>query len=456
VSYEDTQRFYTCRYPKGWTVRYEDVGEYWRTMFLAPGDEVFGVKVRKTALPAMPGSSSRRVEEQFLRGPLRTKATDHLIDHILYDTQVNLAGHCARAYGAVGKIDGKSRRQFFVQLLYENRPFLLQMNFAETQDQDVLKNKEAMFSEFTRRFELSAGAGKRPEDSRAGDKAEGAYVDRKGRFQIVPPRGWRLQDFPSDPRSRAIWHCPNSKAVVGVIVKPSEVPLRTLEDLMENLRALERKMGTKMNIERVTTPSGLAAKRSFTYRGTQCIMLDYLDGQMTHNAMYAAPPSEFNAHLKEGDESLRTYQVVLRKPGEEQREEQLAVSLRRQVEVHTAQGDLRSAGEALEKGLRHAPGDPGLLSLKDRLDKQLSGDSDVSNHFRGWLNAMPSAEREGAVKIFGKTAADYESVADDAIKLLFKNYNEARKRAGMLTLPDTMKPTLRGLVEEWATAQGTR
>ena len=81
---------------------------------------------------------------------------------------------------------------------------------------------------------------------------------------------------------------------------------------------------------------------------------------------------------------------------------------------------------------------------------EAGGPEALSGHFHGWLDAMPAEERQAATRIFGKEAADYESVADEAVDMLFGKYNEARRKASMPAIPANEKPQIRKLLKAWA------
>ncbi len=81
------------------------------------------------------------------------------------------------------------------------------------------------------------------------------------------------------------------------------------------------------------------------------------------------------------------------------------------------------------------------------------GPEALSGHFHGWLDAMPDEERQAAVRIFGKEAADYESVAAEALDLLFGKYNDARRKASMPPIPANEKSQIQKLLKAWALGQ---
>jgi len=81
---------------------------------------------------------------------------------------------------------------------------------------------------------------------------------------------------------------------------------------------------------------------------------------------------------------------------------------------------------------------------------EAGGPEALSGHLHRWLDAMPAEERQAAVRIFGKEAADYESVAGEAVDMLFGKYNEARRKAGMPAIRASEKPQIQKLLKAWA------
>jgi hypothetical protein len=63
----------------------------------------------------------------------------------------------------------------------------------------------------------------------AGDLATKRYIDPKGFFQLVPPTGWKVQEYPQDARRKVAFSAPEVNVDLRVLV--NSVDFSTVEAL---------------------------------------------------------------------------------------------------------------------------------------------------------------------------------------------------------------------------------
>ncbi len=63
-----------------------------------------------------------------------------------------------------------------------------------------------------------------------GQLSKSRYSDPKGYFKIVPPNGWRIQEFPQDARGKVAFFSPESNVDLRVLV--NAVDFSTIEELL--------------------------------------------------------------------------------------------------------------------------------------------------------------------------------------------------------------------------------
>ena len=80
-----------------------------------------------------------------------------------------------------------------------------------------------------------------------GTLADECYVDPKGYFRIVPPAGWRIEEYPDDPRGKVAFHCPGRDIDLRVLVNLTEY--EGFDDLVAFCRETESKLGFSTGIE---------------------------------------------------------------------------------------------------------------------------------------------------------------------------------------------------------------
>ena len=99
--------------------------------------------------------------------------------------------------------------------------------------------------------------------------AKSRYSDPNGYFKIVPPDGWRIQKYPEDPRGKVAFIGPDG-VELRILVKGLDY--NSFEEMLEEIKGIEKKIDTNINIEKITFANKPAIKRIFTLKDTK--MLD--------------------------------------------------------------------------------------------------------------------------------------------------------------------------------------
>lgn len=145
----------------------------------------------------------------------------------------------------------------------------------------------------------------------------------------------------------------------------------TFEAMVQEIEAIEGKLGTNTNIERTTFCGQKAVKRAFTFKGVTILFIDFMIGNTTHNLMFSGPPPKFKQHLSLARRSMATYEPALRGvSAEDVKKHQVAKALRL-GELFSNRRRYKLALNFIEQGLRVDPGNAKLLEMKKTItDKQ--------------------------------------------------------------------------------------
>jgi len=125
--------------------------------------------------------------------------------------------------------------------------------------------------------------------------ADKRYNDPKGYFTVVPPAGWRIQEYPDDVRGKVAFLAPDANIDLRVLV--NAVDFSTMDELLEFCRSTEKRLGVTMKIEKFDFHGRQAVRRSFEIQGQRFLYVDFLIGKVDHNLAYGAPPSKYDLYL---------------------------------------------------------------------------------------------------------------------------------------------------------------
>jgi len=201
-----------------------------------------------------------------------------------------------------------------------------------------------------------------------GKLSKSRYVDPKGYFKIVPPDGWRMQDFPQDTRGKVAFFAPESDVDLRVLV--NAVDFSTIEELISYCKDVERRIGVSTNIGKTTFGDRPAVKRSFQFKGLKLYYIDFLVGKVDHNIAYSASPSKYDKYLPIVQKSMETYETVMRDISDKEVVKNLVAKKVRLTQLMIEMGNFDLAMEFVKEGLQASPNDAELLQLRKQIENK--------------------------------------------------------------------------------------
>ena len=197
--------------------------------------------------------------------------------------------------------------------------------------------------------------------------ARSRYSDLNGYFKIVPPSEWRIQKYPQDPRGKVAFHGPDG-AQLRVLVKGLDY--NSFEEMLEEIRGIEKQIGTNTNVEEIIFSDKPAVKRTFVLRGTKILFIDFMIGNTTHNLMYSASPTKFDKYHALAWKSISTYESTLQGvSAEDVKKHTIARSLRLST-IFFDEGNYELSMESITEGLEVDPNNAELQELKEKITKE--------------------------------------------------------------------------------------
>lgn len=192
------------------------------------------------------------------------------------------------------------------------------------------------------------------------------YVDPKGYFQIVPPAGWQVQEFPQDPRGKVRFLA--SDASLSIIVQADNVS--TFHELVKLSRQLESRIGISTNIKKTQFGGRQVVKRSFEVKGKKVFAISFLVGSMTHNLQLWASPDAYKNYVSVVTKSMETYEPVVRSTSEKDIIAQQTAKKLRMAHLMIDEGNYDLALEFIKEGLEWSPQHAELLNLKKEVESR--------------------------------------------------------------------------------------
>lgn len=190
------------------------------------------------------------------------------------------------------------------------------------------------------------------------------YTDPKGYFKIIPPNGWRIQEYPNDPRGKVAFIGPAANIDLRVLV--NSVDFTSINDLISFCKDVEKKIGTNTNIDKVDFVGKPAVKRSFEFKGVRLLYYDFLIGKVDHNIGYSAPPSLFNKFLPIVKTSMETYEPILKSLSAVEEKQHLIAKKKHLSELMILTKNYEMAIQYAEEGLAIEHNNKELQSLRDK------------------------------------------------------------------------------------------
>lgn len=194
--------------------------------------------------------------------------------------------------------------------------------------------------------------------------AKSRYSDPNGYFKIVPPDSWRIQKYPQDPRGKVAFIGHDG---IELRVLAKGLDYNSFEEMLEEIKGIEKTIGTNTNIEKIMFSDKPAIKRTFTFKGNKILFIDFMIGNTTHNLMYSASPTKYGKYLSVAEESINTYEPTLRGVSSEDVKKHAIASSLRLSQIFFEQGYYDLAFEFINEGLEVEPNNANLLELKKKI-----------------------------------------------------------------------------------------
>lgn len=232
--------------------------------------------------------------------------------------------------------------------------------------------------------------------------AKSPYSDPKGYFRILPPEGWKIKEYPDDPRGKVafIGPAPNIDLRILASVKNFSTFEELFEADKESARKIERFFGTKVIIEKTTFLGRPAVKRTWIAKGIKFLAFDFMVGNVRHDLQYGAPLGEFDKYLPLVMKSMETYEPLPAYRSEGFKEHQIA-NKKRLARLFLDTGDLDLALLYVKEGLEIDPYNQELLNLKREVENKkqyLSSSERVSSMAKVKSDAKAYKEQGNLIK----------------------------------------------------------
>ncbi|TFH53853.1 MAG: hypothetical protein E4G89_00665 [Methanothrix sp.] len=194
------------------------------------------------------------------------------------------------------------------------------------------------------------------------------YVDPKNYFRIVPPDGWKVQEYPQDVRGKVAFIGPETNVDLRVLV--NAVDFGTIDELISFCKSIEARTGLSTNIQRVEFGGRPAVKRSYEMKGIKFSMVDFLVGSVDHNIQYGAPSNAYQRYLPVATKSMETYEAIARSASEQEVSEHAIAKKLRLAQLMMENRNYDLALDYIKEGLEISPKDEKLLELKKQVESK--------------------------------------------------------------------------------------
>jgi hypothetical protein len=192
------------------------------------------------------------------------------------------------------------------------------------------------------------------------------YVDPRGNFEILPPQGWTVQEYPQETRGKVAFIHPSG---IDLRILTQAKDFKSFEDLSRFCETALNRVGVTPTIKKVEFAGRPAVQREFTFKGNRFIYLDILVGNVQHNIAYGGPAEHFPMYLEAAKRAMESYEAFEAQASPEERRRQLVSAKISLAQLMLEAGDREEAKRYVEEGLRAAPSEARLLELQKRLGK---------------------------------------------------------------------------------------
>jgi hypothetical protein len=195
------------------------------------------------------------------------------------------------------------------------------------------------------------------------------YSDPKGFFKIIPPIGWRIQDYQQDPRGKVAFYGSEKNVELRILAKGAEFD--TFDELVDAIKKVEDRTGISSDHERIDFLGRLAIKRVFNWKGSKLLSIDFIEGNATHNIMYAAPLNLYDKYFAIAMRSIETYETIRSDVSTQELEKHRVAQKLRLSQLASERGEFALALDYANEGLEIRPENIELLRLKEQLEENL-------------------------------------------------------------------------------------
>jgi hypothetical protein len=204
--------------------------------------------------------------------------------------------------------------------------------------------------------------------------SEKMYVDPKGFFTIVPPRGWAINEYSSDPRGKVDFDVTPGPLAAQLKVIGAASPFDTFEAMVADTEGsagrMRQRFGGSWTVEKISLDGQPAVKMTGGIPGkSKNLVFQTLRGKSYFTLAYAARVDLFDKHYSTVMTSIESFQPTLKVLSKQEAARHIAASRIRLANLHIQLGRKDWALKAIEEGLAADPGNKELLDLKKQVEK---------------------------------------------------------------------------------------
>lgn len=217
------------------------------------------------------------------------------------------------------------------------------------------------------------------QSTHAEDKRVNLYKDKNGYFTVLPPAGWRQEDYPSETiRSKVAFHHPTEQGVlIRIISGPTPSSDYTLDDLYQENRGKidsyfrQKFPKGKYDIIKkdIEGRQALVQKNSLPGSIEQEIVLFVNKGIWYSITFSTVTKNQFEKNYKTFQRFLTTFTILEagKKFSEQEIRDGLIAKYKRVAELHEQMGRIEDALDFVKEGLALDPSNKDLLEIEKRL-----------------------------------------------------------------------------------------
>lgn len=212
------------------------------------------------------------------------------------------------------------------------------------------------------------------------DLATELYSDRKGFFQIRPPAGWSINEYPDDPRGKVDFRIPPTGdwrqggaelKVIALLNAPGRDIAAARTEIEGSAERLRARLGASVEVTETTLLGVPAVRVRIDQPGKlRQEAIEVLIKPNRYSFTIGAPPHRWDQYYPVAMKSIETLLPILRDLPKEEAIRHLLASHIRRAELYRQMGQRAWALEAVDEGLRLDPSNDKLLQMKRDLENR--------------------------------------------------------------------------------------